>query len=119
MNFNANWEKAEMLNGKKLGILIISSPEKGDGELIYGIVKEAISQGIEVKVFLMGDGILYLKKKLTKEIVGLGAHVIFCAQNARERFISPNENLKGFIEEGSQYDLACIMEESDRFIAFS
>ena len=109
-----------MPKGKKLGMLILSnSKDDLDLETATGLAKAAIDQGVDVEIFLMGDGILYINDPRLKDLASDGANIIFCAQNAHEKKISLRDDFKEYIKDGSQYDLACMVEESDRFISFT
>jgi hypothetical protein len=101
-----------MSRQKKLGMLILSKDDGRDFETATGLAKAAIDQGVGVEIFLMGDGILYINDPRLKDLASYGASIIFCAQNAREQSISLRNDFKELIKEGSQYDLACIVENS-------
>ncbi len=108
-----------MSRQKKLGLLILSNGDSPDFETATGLARAAIYQGIDVEIFIMGEGIYHLNDSSLKDLAFDGAKITFCAQNAMERAISLRADFKELIKEGSQYDLAGIVAESDRFVAFT
>ncbi len=108
-----------MARKKKLGLLILSDDDSPDIDTATRLAKAAIYQGIAVDIFVMGDGIIHINDSRLKGLASDGAHIIFCAQNAHEMAISLRDDFREFLNEGSQYDLACIVEESDRFVSFT
>ena len=105
--------------GKKLGIVVLAKPEDPDLQTIQGLCQAAGEMGIEVEVFCMGDAVYHLLNNRLKAVVKKGAKVSFCSLNARERAIDPDSPALAGFEEGSQFTLACMVEESDRFLAFT
>jgi len=104
---------------KRLGILVLSKPGGHDLETVCGICQAAGEMGAEVEVFLMGDGVYHLLDNRLEDAAKKGAKVSFCSLNARERDIDPDSPDLAGVEEGSQYTLACMVEESDRFLVFT
>ncbi len=105
--------------GRKLGILILSKPESPDLETIQGLCQAAMEIGVEVEVFVMGDAVYGLPNYQLDTMARNGAKVSFCAANVTERDIDLESPALAGFEEGSQYTLACIVESSDRFLAFT
>ena len=100
---------------KKLGILLTTSTESENTHTVVKLTEAAIVEGVEVQIFLMCDGVYNLNHEKFKELAEKGALVVVCAHNAIER----NVGKKDFVLWGSQYDLACMVKECDRFLAFN
>jgi sulfur relay (sulfurtransferase) complex TusBCD TusD component (DsrE family) len=105
--------------GKKLGILILSRQPASVLEAISGLCCEAARRGVEVEMFLMGDGVLHLGDPHLEEALKQGARISFCALNAIQRGLDQNPQYPWGAEESSQYELACIVERADRFLSFT
>ena len=109
---------SDELAGKILGIMLTTSPEKEDGEIVKRIANEALKKGAKVRIFLMCDGVLHIKKGTFGELVPAGADVCICYHNLLERNL--NKGDEAFkVTFGSQYDLADILHTCDRFLAFN
>ncbi len=103
----------------KLGILILSEPREADLQTIHGLCREAMEMDIEIEIFLMSDAVYYLLDRHVETLLKKGAKISFCTLNTREREIdSKIPDLSG-LEASSQYTLACLVEDADRFIAFT
>ncbi|MBI4316893.1 MAG: DsrE family protein [Chloroflexi bacterium] len=99
----------------KLGILLTTSPESENTHTVVRLAEAALAAGNEVQVFLMCDGVHNADDKRFLAILDRGAQVVVCAHNCIERSVSQRESIVW----GSQYDLAQIVEQSDRFLAFN
>jgi sulfur relay (sulfurtransferase) complex TusBCD TusD component (DsrE family) len=99
----------------KLGILLTTSPEKEDKYTVIKFTESALNSGIEVNIFLMCDGIYNINDKAFLSLLDKGANITVCAQNAYDKDIPKREGILF----GSQYDLAVIVNESDRFLSFT
>lgn len=99
----------------KLGMLLTTTPEHENTKTVLSLAREALALGHEVRVFLMADGVYNALLPSFRELASAGAQVIWCSHNAGERGIAAPSG----IEEGSQYDLACMTDECDRFLAFN
>ena len=97
----------------KLGILLISTPSHADIDTVIDVSKACVRLGHEVEIFLMDDGVYTIPRLLD---AGLGEKVTICTHNANERGLE-NEDLEGVMQ-GSQFDLAGIVNSSDRFLVF-
>ncbi len=100
---------------KKLGILLTTSTESENTHTVVKLTEAAIEEGVEVHIFLMCDGVYHLNHEGFKGLAEKGAHVVVCAHNAIERKVGK----KDFVFWGSQYDLACMVKDCDRFLAFN
>jgi len=98
----------------KLGILLTTSPEHENTNTVIEVSKAAVKQGISVSIFLMADGTYNSVFEPFQDLMERGVEVALCAHNAAQRKVEVVEN----IEYGSQYDLATIINGSDRFMSF-
>lgn len=99
-------------------------------DTVYEFAKAAVKEGHEVMVFcdadavynLIAEQILPNKKTPAKKLAGLiaeGVHFLACRESARLRGI---DSKKAFIEgvvESSLGELALLMDQCDRVMAFS
>lgn len=105
--------------GAKLGILVLSKQRMRHLKSISRLAQAAAEQGMQVEIFLMGDGVLHLGEPCLEQAIQKGAKVSFCALNAMQRNLDQHPQYPWGANESSQYELACIVESSDRFLAFT
>lgn len=103
----------------KLGILVLSRQHRNDLKSISLLAQVAAKRGIQVEMFLMGDGVLHLGDPCLERAIRNGAKISFCALNAMQRGLDQDPRYPWGAHESSQYELACIVESSDRFLAFT
>jgi sulfur relay (sulfurtransferase) complex TusBCD TusD component (DsrE family) len=103
-----------MNEAKKLGILLTTSPEHANTNSVIKISEAALKYGVEVRIFLMCDGVLNVNHLPFIRLLDRGARVCLCQQNLNERF---QDETNG-VTLGSQYDFACNVKEVDRLLAF-
>lgn len=101
--------------GLKLGILLTTTPENENTHTVVKLAEAALATGKAVSIFLMCDGVHNLQDKRFTSLIDKGVNVAVCAHNAEQRGVAQREGVVW----GSQYDLASIVEESDRFLAFN
>ena len=101
--------------GRKICILVTSSPESENRHTLTKTTEAAINLGHEVQIFLMCDGVYHILHQDFLTLIEKGAEVTLCAHNASERGI---EKRSGVLF-GSQYDLACSVAQSDSFLALT
>lgn len=114
----------------KLLIILFSSPiQHQSADTVYEFARAAIKEEHEVSIFCDIDSIYGLvasqilpdqttpAKKLA-ELVEKGVHILACRESARLRGIDlKDESFKG-VKESSLAELAQLIEESDRVVAF-
>jgi sulfur relay (sulfurtransferase) complex TusBCD TusD component (DsrE family) len=100
---------------KTLGILLATSPEHEDASTAVRLAEAALAQGIEVKIFVMCDGVYQLTNPLFLALQSQGAELCMCAHNAVERDVAKQPE----VISGSQYDLAHYVYEADRFVSLT
>ncbi|RJP75147.1 MAG: hypothetical protein C4532_00975 [Candidatus Abyssobacteria bacterium SURF_17] len=103
-----------MSEQKKLGILLTTSPENTNTNTVIKLAEAALKKQMEVRVFLMCDGVFNVNHPPFLSLLDKGAHVCLCQQNLNERF---QDEGNGIIL-GSQYDFACNVRDVDRLLAF-
>ncbi len=115
--------------GTLLIILFSSLIQYEQTAIIYDFVKAAVVEGHEVTVFCDLDAVYNLMvnqissdhktpKNLAK-LIPKGVHFLVCMESARLRGIDSKKALiKGAIE-SSLGELALLMDQSDRVVAFS
>jgi sulfur relay (sulfurtransferase) complex TusBCD TusD component (DsrE family) len=103
-----------MKQTRKLGILLTTSPEHANTSSVIRLAKAAIENGIEVRIFLMCDGVFNVNDISFLKLLDDGADICLCQQNLNERFQDEADG----IHMGSQYDLACNVKDVDRLVAF-
>ncbi|MBI2955044.1 MAG: DsrE family protein [Chloroflexi bacterium] len=99
----------------KLGILLTTTPESENTHTVVRLAEAALTAGKEVRIFLMCDGVHNTNDARFMSLIEKGAQISLCAYNADQRHVAQKDQVLW----GSQYDLAGIVEESDRFIAFN
>lgn len=99
----------------KLGVLLSTRPDQGDGGYVRPIVDEAIAQKDMVYLYLLDDGTLYLRDQWVHDLVEKGVHVYSCAYGAQNRKIydSGKTTFCGLVV------LTQLMEGCDRFLSFN
>ena len=108
----------------RLGILLTTGAEKQDARTAVSIAEAALSQGHEVRWFVMGDGLYHLVNDPSNRLLGdlqrlleKGAQVACCASNCSLRGIGKERLLPG-VRWGSQHDHAGVVNWSDRYLVF-
>ncbi len=108
----------------KFGILITSGIEQRDLYTASRLARAALSQGHEVRLFVMGDGVQHLAdhsknpwQQDLRQLLDSGVEVVCCAVNSELRGLTVERLVQG-VRWGSQYDHARIVDWSDRYLAF-
>lgn len=99
----------------KIGLLLTTSTESENTRTIIKLAEAALDEGMEVSVFLMCDGIYNINAEAFNALAERGAELCLCAYNAEQRKVEKKEPVLF----GSQYDLANMVAEADRFLAFN
>ncbi|MBI5117639.1 DsrE family protein [Candidatus Poribacteria bacterium] len=103
-----------MSEKKKLGILLTTSPEHANTQSVIRIAEAALKKDVEVRIFLMCDGVFNCNQVPLLNLLDKGAKICLCQQNLNERF---QDEANG-ITLGSQYDFASNVRDMDRILAF-
>jgi len=115
---------------EKLLIILFSSPiQFQNTDTVYEFAKAAIKEGHKVSIFCDIDSIYGLiasqilpdqktpAKKLA-ELIERGAYVLVCRESARLRGIDLKKGSFKGVRESSLAELAQLIEESNRVVAF-
>ena len=107
----------QMTDQKKiqLGFMITTSTESENTHTVVKLAEAALDQGLEVSIFLMCDGVYNMNSQPLEALAERGAELSLCAHNAAERMLEK----KGPVLFRSQYELANIVADVDRFLAFN
>ncbi len=103
-----------MSEKKKLGMVLTTSPEHANTNTVIKLAEAALEKGVEVKIFLMCDGVYNIHNISFLRLADKGAKLSLCTQTLNERFQDETDD----VEMGSQYDCAQIVHEADRLLAF-
>ena len=98
-----------------LGILLTTGPEHANTGTAVNLSRAARGLGKQVEIFVMYEGIYNIRRK---DFIGLadeGIKITACAVNADESGL-PRETR---VHYGSQYDLAVLAQEAERFLSFT
>ena len=106
----------------KLCMLLTTSPENQNSETVIKLAQAALEAGHTVELFLMDDGVYNVVKgvKISVRFAGLmtkGASLALCGHTAEERGVEKEDCLEG-VKYAGQYELACMVNEADRFLTF-
>ncbi len=117
MNSHARSAFPDKRHPRKVAILLLSDEKPRDLDHVWALCAEAKKKNVQIELFLMADSVKYLPDPRLQMAKEHGARVSFCALNAMERGMNLVDGYPWGFEESSQYKLACMMEESDVFIA--
>lgn len=98
----------------KLGILLTTDPTHENTNTVVNLSRSAREAGIDVSIFLMHNGVHNLTHFPFMELANSGVEITLCAHNAGQRGVAKVDNVLF----GSQYDLAQIVHDCDRFLSF-
>jgi sulfur relay (sulfurtransferase) complex TusBCD TusD component (DsrE family) len=108
----------------RFGILITSGLSQRDLHTASRLARAALSQGHEVRLFVMGDGVQHLadhpknpSRQDLQELLEAGVEVACCAMNSELRGLTRDRLVPG-VSWRSQDDHARIVNWSDRYLAF-
>ncbi|NPA13145.1 MAG: DsrE family protein [Aquificae bacterium] len=93
-------------------IVLASNPYSHDFNTAVKIAKASLERKHKTKMFLMGNGLYCLPRVEIKQLVEEGLQVYYCAHNAQQRNVKPEE----WAESSSMYGLSKLMTEADKVI---
>ncbi len=96
----------------KLAIMLTTGTESENTFTVANLAEAAVSEGHEVGIFLMDDGVYSLRPLMS--LLDKGMSITLCAHNALERGVGKVEGVLF----GSQYDWSQMVDEADRVLAF-
>ncbi|MBI1893688.1 MAG: DsrE family protein [Candidatus Rokubacteria bacterium] len=108
-----------------MGILLGTGVGRQEIQTVLALAEAALGQGHEIRLFIMGDGVLHLlaheANPWTEELqklIGARVEVACCASNTTARGIAKDRLIPGVLC-GSQYDHAEFVHWSERYLAFT
>ena len=109
----------------RFGILLGTGVGRQEIQTALALTRAALGQGHEVRLFVMGDGVLHLQAheanswaEEVEKLIGAGVEVACCASNMTARGIGKDRLIPGVVC-GSQYDHAEFVHWSERYLAFT
>lgn len=102
------------MTNMKLGVLLTTPPSQQNTQSVIQICKAARQKGHHVGIFMMGDGVYNILHQQLLDLEKEGVSLSLCSHNAAQRGLDRVEGVCW----GSQYDLAVLANESDRFLTF-
>ena len=109
----------------RFGILLGTGVGREEIQTVLALAKVALGQGHEVRLFVMGDGVLHLTAheanpwaEELEKLIQAGVAVACCASNTASRGIAKDRLIPGVLC-GSQYDHAEFVHWSERYLAFT
>ncbi len=99
---------------RRLGILLTRSPEQGEFSLALRLARTALKKGVDVQLFLMGEGVYGLLHSEIQKLAAEGVRIMVCRYSAERKGIP--RDFYGNVDSGSQYDLSHMVAQCDRFI---
>ncbi len=96
----------------KILFIMVSNPYSNDFNTLVKFSKAALNRTHDVKIFFMGNGLYSVVRDEIKELVEKGVKVYYCAHNAEQRKIKP----ENWAESSSMYGLAKLIKEADKVI---
>jgi sulfur relay (sulfurtransferase) complex TusBCD TusD component (DsrE family) len=106
----------------KINVLLTTSPELENSNTVLNLINAAIDLGHESTIFFMDDGVYNVVKgnHISSKFAQLrdkGASLALCGHTAEERGVKKEDCIDGVAFAG-QYELAVLINESDRFLTF-
>lgn len=106
----------------KFGILLTTSPENQNSEIVINLSASILAAGHKVDIFMMDDGVYNVVAENSisprfAELISKGASLALCGHTAEVRGVKKQDCLEG-VQYAGQYELACMVNETDRFLSF-
>jgi sulfur relay (sulfurtransferase) complex TusBCD TusD component (DsrE family) len=106
----------------KFGMLLTTSGENQNSEVLIKLAMAAIEAGHEIELFFMDDGVYNVMtgNKISRrfaELIAKGASLSLCGHTAEVRGVEKEGCVEG-VSFAGQYELACMVNETDRFVMF-
>jgi len=96
----------------KLLIVLASNPYSHDFNTAIKLARAGIERNHNVSMFFMANGVYSLVREEIKNLAESGVKVYYCAHNANQRRISP----ENWAESSSMYGLSKLVGEADKVI---
>ncbi len=99
----------------KIGFLLFDGPNGQDSATVKGLAGAALKRGLEVEIFIMHEAVLNSLDKDFEKLADEGAKIVACGHNADMLEAKRSDKFSY----GSQYDNANMLNEVDKYIAFT
>ena len=96
----------------KILFIMVSNPYSNDFNTLIKLSKASLNRSHNVKIFFMGNGLYSIVRDEIKQLKDDGAEIFYCAHNAQQRKIEPEQ----WAESSSMYGLAKLIKEADKVI---
>lgn len=93
-------------------IVLASNPYSHDFNTAVKLARASLNRNHKTRIFFMGNGIYSVLRPEIKELYDNGAKIYYCAHNAQQRKIKPEE----WAESSSMYGLSKLVTEADKVI---
>lgn len=103
---------------KKFGILLSTPPSHPSVETVTQLTSEALTQGIDMYVYFIDEGVKNLRDPRYHELVGRGMKLFVCAYGCQQHGVS-TDHLDQRISLCGLVVLSNIVNGCDRFLAFT
>ena len=103
---------------KKLGILLSAAPSHPSTESVFQLSSAALTQGIDVYLYFIDEGVKNLGDPRYGELLGRGMKLFVCAYGCQQQGVS-TDNLDERISLCGLVVLSNIVNGCDRFLAFT
>lgn len=106
------------MSPKKFGFLLSTPPSHPSVETVFRLSSEALTQGIDVYLYFIDEGVQNLRDPRYADLVGRGMKLFVCAYGCQQQGM-PTDNLDQRISLCGLVVLSNIVNGCDRFLAFS
>ncbi|HET9962513.1 MAG TPA: DsrE family protein [Nitrospiraceae bacterium] len=103
---------------KKLGILLSTPPTHPSVNTVAGLCQEALSQGMDLYVYFIDEGVKNLRDPRYLDLVNRGLKLFVCAYGCQQHEVS-TEAVDTRISLCGLVVLSNIVNGCDRFLAFT
>ena len=103
---------------KKLGILLSTPPSHPSVETVLQLSSEALTQGIDLYLYFIDEGVKNLRDSRYSGLVGRGMKLFVCAYGCQQQGVS-TDDLDSRISLCGLVVLSNIVNGCDRFLAFT
>lgn len=106
------------MSAKKVGILLSTPPSHPSVETVARLSSEAITQGHDVYLYCIDEGVKNLRDHRYADLVGRGMKLFVCAYGCQQHGVSTDQ-LDSRISLCGLVVLSNIVNGCDRFLAFT
>jgi hypothetical protein len=103
------------LQGKKLGVLIATTPEHPNFQPAVALLRAAVAAGLSIYLYCIDEGVMCVGTPEIQELKKSGAHLFGCAYGAHRHHLSVDESAAW----SGLTVVADVIGSTDRFVAFT